>query len=280
MPQPLMPKATAVWLVDNTALSFEQVADFCGLHALEVQGIADGEVAVGIVGLDPIANGQLTREEIARCEADPRARLELSKTNIPQPRRRTKGARYTPVSKRGDRPNAIAWILKFHPEVSDSQLQKLLGTTKATINAVRDRSHWNAQHIKPQDPVSLGICSQIDLDAVVRLARERRDAKLRKEGIEPAPQPAISPELAGMAVPEEDLGESGLTAGDIANLETPEDSREAAAAVFSDMGGEDGMDEDPGAGENEAEQPEDEALAEEDGREHPDTGEQAGRYGE
>lgn len=239
MPQPLMPKATAVWLVDNTALTFEQVAEFCGLHALEVQGIADGEVAVGIVGLDPIANGQLTREEIARCEADSNARLELTKLNIPQPRRRTKGARYTPVSKRGDRPNAIAWILKFHPEVPDSQIQKLLGTTKATINAVRDRSHWNSQHIKPQDPVSLGICSQIDLDGVVRTALQRREAKLRKEGIEPPPRSleGLVDDQAEEAPGPED---GGFSAEDLDSIESPEDSREAAEAVFADLGTDDG----------------------------------------
>lgn len=245
MPRPLMPKATAVWLIDNTALTFQQVADFCGLHTLEVQGIADGEVAVGIVGLDPIANGQLTREEIARCEADPNARLELTKTDIPQPRRRTRGARYTPVSKRGDRPNAIAWILKFHPEVSDSQIQKLLGTTKATINAVRDRTHWNAQNIKPQDPVSLGICSQIDLDAVVRTARERRDARLRREGIEPeSAAPDYGLELDDEAGLEEEAETGGFEAP-----ETPEDSREAAEAMFSGLGG----------GEDEAEEDEEES---------------------
>lgn len=239
MPQPLMPKATAVWLVDNTALTFEQVAEFCGLHALEVQGIADGEVAVGIVGLDPIANGQLTREEIARCEADGKARLELTKLNIPQPRRRTKGARYTPVSKRGDRPNAIAWILKFHPEVPDSQIQKLLGTTKATINAVRDRSHWNSQHIKPQDPVSLGICSQIDLDGIVRTALQRREAKLRKEGVEPPPPPSLEGLAEDQADDLDAAGGDSFSADDLDSVETPEDSREAAEAVFADFGTED-----------------------------------------
>ena len=243
MPQPLMPKATAVWLIDNTALTFEQVAEFCGLHVLEVQGIADGEVAIGIVGLDPIANGQLSRAEIARCEKDRTARLNLIKTDIPQPARRTRGARYTPVSKRGDRPNAIAWMLKFHPEISDSQIQKLLGTTKATINAIRDRSHWNAQNIKPQDPVSLGICSQIDLDTVVRTARERREAKLRKEGIDPTTAAELHPlpqpeDLLGEAAAGDPLAEPVLpqpAPADEGAAESPEETREAAEAVFADL---------------------------------------------
>src|SRR5580698_9243339 len=164
MRAPLMPKATAVWLVENTALTFEQIADFCGLHPLEVKGIADGEVAIGIVGLDPVANGQLTRAELERVAGNPAARLKLEESAVPMPKARGKGARYTPVSKRQDRPDAIAWLLKFHPEVTDAQIQKLLGTTKATIAAIRERSHWNAPNIKPRDPVSLGICTQIELD--------------------------------------------------------------------------------------------------------------------
>jgi hypothetical protein len=174
MTLPLMPKATAVWLIENTTLTFEQVAVFCGLHPLEVKGIADGEVATGIVGLDPTGNGQLARDEIARGEADPNVRLEMAKTSTPIPKARTRGARYTPVSKRQDRPDAIAWIVKFHPEISDAQIQKLLGTTKTTIGAVRDRSHWNHQNIKPRDPVSLGICSQMDLDRTVAVAQKKK----------------------------------------------------------------------------------------------------------
>ncbi|MEQ8346097.1 MAG: DUF1013 domain-containing protein [Sneathiellaceae bacterium] len=255
MPQPLMPKATAVWLIDNTALTFEQVAEFCGLHVLEVQGIADGEVAVGIVGLDPVANGQLSRNEIARCESDKSARLSLIKTDIPQPRRRTRGARYTPVSKRGDRPNAIAWMLKFHPEISDSQIQKLLGTTKATINAIRDRSHWNAQNIKPQDPVSLGICSQIDLDGVVRAARERREAKLRKEGIDPGEVADLAPLPEPEALLDDPLSEPVPEPRTVPEPPaTAEDRREAAEAMFSESqppadDGED-MADDPSSGES------------------------------
>jgi hypothetical protein len=173
MALPLMPKATAVWLVENTALSFEQIADFCGLHPLEIQAIADGEVASGIVGLDPVANGQLTRGELDRCEADPDARLKLIITDYPQPRAKPKGARYTPVSKRQDRPDAIAWILKHHPELSDPQICKLIGTTKPTIQSVREKTHWNAANIKPRNPVTLGLCTEPELEKVVALARPR-----------------------------------------------------------------------------------------------------------
>lgn len=167
MPLPLMPKATAVWLVENTALSFDQIAAFCGLHKLEVQAIADGEVAVGMVGLDPVANGQLTKEEIERCERDPAARLRLLQQDLPQPVPRSKGPRYTPVTKRGDKPDAISWLLKTHPELSDAQICRLIGTTKPTIQAVRDKTHWNAQNIKPRHPVQLGLCTQRELDEVL-----------------------------------------------------------------------------------------------------------------
>lgn len=173
MALPLMPKATAVWLVENTALSFEQIADFCGLHPLEVQAIADGEVATGIVGLDPIANGQISKGELERCEADADLRLKLNITDYPQPRQKAKGARYTPVSKRQDRPDAIAWLLKHHPELSDAQLSKLIGTTKPTIQSVREKTHWNATNIKPRNPVTLGLCTELDLEKAVALARPR-----------------------------------------------------------------------------------------------------------
>lgn len=183
MPHPLMPKATAVWLVENTSLTFEQIADFCGLHMLEVKGIADGEVAQGIKGMDPVATGQVTREDIARCQADPNARLTLLQpTQAPQ--RPRKGPRYTPVSRRQDRPDAIAWLVRHHPELSDSQIGKLLGTTKPTIQAVRERTHWNTANIKPVDPVTLGLCSQIELDEAVRAAAAR---KAREEGAQPEP---------------------------------------------------------------------------------------------
>jgi len=170
---PMMPKATAVWLVDNTTLTFEQVAAFCGLHPLEVQAIADGEVAAGMAGLDPIANDQLTAEEIARCEKDPKARLVLLESDMPLPTPRAKGARYTPVSKRQDKPDGIAWLLRTFPELSDAQIGKLLGTTKPTITAIRERSHWNAPNIRPRDPVDLGLCARGELDEAVQKARQR-----------------------------------------------------------------------------------------------------------
>ena len=173
MAHPLMPKAKAVWLVDNTKLTFEQVATFCGLHELEVQAIADDEVATGMQGLDPIAAGELTAEEIARCEADPVESLKISKSDVPEARAKRKGARYTPVSKRQDRPNAIAWLIKNYPELSDAQISKLVGTTKPTINSIRDRSHWNTPNITPQNPVGLGLCKGNELERLVAIARAR-----------------------------------------------------------------------------------------------------------
>ena len=174
MPLPLMPKATAVWLVENTALSFEQIAAFTGMHELEIKAIADGEVAIGIVGVSPVAGGQLSQEELERAEKDPKVRLKINKTDIPLPKARSKGARYTPVSKRQDRPDAIAWLLKHHPELTDAQISRLIGTTKPTILSVRDRSHWNAQNIKPQNPVTLGLCTEPELEKVVAIARRRQ----------------------------------------------------------------------------------------------------------
>lgn len=173
MAHPLMPKATAVWLVDNTTLTFKQIADFCGLHELEVQAIADGDVAIGMQGTDPVKTGAVTTEELARCEQSADAVIQMAKVNIPQPKARQKGARYTPVSKRGDRPNAIAWLLKSYPELSDAQVSKLIGTTKPTISAIRDRTHWNSTNIKPENPVSLGLCSSVDLEKLVAVARAR-----------------------------------------------------------------------------------------------------------
>jgi len=166
-----MPKATAVWLVEHTTLTFEQIAGFCGLHSLEIQAIADGEVATMMQGLDPIVNGQITPEEIARCEKDPRERLKLASTAHPAVSSRAKGPRYTPVSKRQDKPDAIAWLVKNHPELSDAQVSRLIGTTKPTIAAIRDRSHWNSTNIKPRHPVSIGLCSQSDLEQAVLRAR-------------------------------------------------------------------------------------------------------------
>ncbi|MGX1308866.1 hypothetical protein AB7M35_003624 [Amorphus suaedae] len=164
---PLMPKATAVWLVDNTSLSFEQIAAFCKLHPLEVKAIADGDAAQGIKGLDPIQTGQLTREEIDRAEKDPAHKLDLAISKVRVPETKKRAPRYTPVSKRQDRPNAILWLLRNHPEVKDAQIIRLVGTTKSTIQAIRDRSHWNSQNLQPADPVTLGLCTQIELDLEV-----------------------------------------------------------------------------------------------------------------
>ena len=198
MALPLMPKATAVWLVDNTALTFDQIAEFCGLHPLEVQGVADGEVAIGIVGLDPIATGQLTAEAIKEAEADPGRKLEMAETTVPKPAARAKGPRYTPVAKRQDRPNAISWLLRYHPELSDGQIAKLVGTTKPTINSIRDRTHWNINNIKLEDPVSLSMCTQLELDTAVTKALQRQretrepraERKLRRESEAAAPRQA------------------------------------------------------------------------------------------
>ena len=192
MSLPLMPKATAVWLVDNTTLTFEQIAAFCGMHELEIQAIADGEVAIGIQGQDPIVNGQLTAEEIARCVADEDARLQLAKPSIPLPSSKQKGARYTPVSKRQDRPDAISWLVKNYPELSDANISKLIGTTKPTIVAVREKSHWNAANIKPQNPVSLGLCSESDLEKIVTIARAKAGTT-RASAKDQAPAAATPP---------------------------------------------------------------------------------------
>lgn len=184
--KPLMPKATAVWLVENTSLTFDQVAEFCGLHNLEVKGIADGDVAQGIKGMDPIASGQLSREEIKRGETDPDYRLRLAESKVEIPPVKTKrGPRYTPVSRRQDRPNAVMWLLRNHPELKDSQIIRLVGTTKPTIAAIRDRTHWNATNLAPQDPVTLGLCSQIDLDAEVAKASKRAAQERQAAGLPP-----------------------------------------------------------------------------------------------
>lgn len=195
----LMPKATAVWLVDNTSLTFEQIADFCGLHPLEVRGIADGDVARDIRGADPLVNGQLTREELDRAQADDSYRMkaivsrhaELLKTNKPAPK-------YTPVSRRQDRPDAISWFVRNHPEVTDAQIAKLLGTTKSTIESVRNRTHWNSANIKPVDPVTLGLVGQLQLDEIVRKAADKKardDAKKGGAAIQPVEAEPAEPEF-------------------------------------------------------------------------------------
>lgn len=180
---PLMPKATAVWLVENTSLTFDQIAEFCHLHVLEVKGIADGDVAHGIKGMDPISSGQLTREEIQRGTDDTKYLLKLSEPKVEIPEVKTKkGPKYTPVSRRQDRPNAILWLLRQHEELKDSQIMRLVGTTKPTIESIRERTHWNSPNLQPMDPVTLGLCSQTDLDREVqkaarRVERERKVAE-------------------------------------------------------------------------------------------------------
>ncbi len=173
----LMPKATAVWLVDNTSLTFEQIADFCKLHPLEVKAIADGESALTIKGLDPVTTSQLTREEIERAEADPAVRLKMADPKVRVPgATKHKGPRYTPVSRRQDRPNAILWLLRNHAELKDAQIMRLVGTTKSTIQGIRERTHWNAASLSQLDPVTLGLCSQIDLDFEVQRASKEKPA--------------------------------------------------------------------------------------------------------
>jgi len=200
---PLMPTATAVWLVEKTALSFDQIADFCRLHPLEVKAIADWDAAQGIKGIDPIATGQLTRDEIEKGEADTGYRLHLAdpKVRLPEAKKK-KGPRYTPVSRRQDRPNAILWLLRNHPELKDAQVMRLVGTTKSTIQQIRERTHWNSAGLQPMDPVTLGLCSQIDLDfEVQRAAKDRPQVQPAEAGstllpaeVTTAPEPFTAPE--------------------------------------------------------------------------------------
>jgi len=178
MAKPIMAKATAVWLVDNTTLSFKQIADFCGPHELEVQGIADGDVAGGVRGFDPVANNQLTAEEIKAGEENPMHKLKLKFNAAAQGEEKRRGPRYTPLSKRQDRPNSILWLVKFHPELSDGQIAKLVGTTKPTIQSIRERTHWNIANMQPIDPVALGLCKQTELDAAVQKAAKNREANM------------------------------------------------------------------------------------------------------
>ena len=197
----LMPKATAVWLVDNSSMTFDQIADFCGLHPLEVKGIADGEVARDIRGADPISNGQLTREELDAAQANPKYRMRAQKSRhaeLLKPQK--KAPRYTPVSRRQDRPDAIAWFVRNHPEITDAQIAKALGTTKATIDQVRNRTHWNSTNIKPVDPVSLSLIGQLELDSIVRKAAEKktRDDAKRAANEPDGPSLRTTSEMADM----------------------------------------------------------------------------------
>ncbi len=209
---PLMPKATAVWLVENTSLTFEQIASFCKLHPLEVKGIADGEVAAGIKGHDPITSGQLTREEIAAAEAEEKRQLQLavSKVRLPGPSRK-RGARYTPLSRRQDRPNAILWLVRNHPELKDAQIMRLAGTTKTTLQAIRDRTHWNSAALTTTDPVTLGLCSQIDLDLEVNRAAKDRPPAEEDRGQTLVPSEVTTRETPNEPVSEADVfGNSGV----------------------------------------------------------------------
>ncbi|GJM02737.1 MAG: hypothetical protein DHS20C08_12380 [Rhodomicrobium sp.] len=226
---PLMPKATAVWLVDNTSLTFDQIAEFCGLHVLEVKGIADGDVAHGIKGMDPISSGQLSREEIARAQRDSSYRLKLSvsKVEIPEIKRK-RSPRYTPVSRRQDRPNAILWLLKRHPELKDSQIMRLVGTTKPTIEAIRERTHWNSTNLQPMDPVTLGLCTQIDLDAAVKRAARRLEREAKERGDEP-----VEPEKAGTLLPS---GETMETSSAEPAAEAPQADADVEVTVESVFG--------------------------------------------
>jgi uncharacterized protein len=209
---PLMPKATAVWLVENTSLTFDQIAEFCKLHPLEVKGIADGEVATGIKGYDPISTGQLGREEIAKAENDPDYRLHLLVSKVRAPEfKKSRGARYTPLSRRQDRPNAVLWLLRNHPELKDAQIMRLVGTTKHTLQSIRERTHWNSANLQPMDPVTLGLCSQIDLDFEVNRAAKDRPKTEETGGqtlvsaeittARPAPAPSSQLEVFGVPKP-------------------------------------------------------------------------------
>ena len=229
---PLMPKATAVWLVDNTTLTFRQIADFCGLHELEVSGIADGEVAIGIKGLDPVGNGQLTAADIKRCEEDPVARLRLLKSDA-APVQKRKGPRYTPVSKRQDRPSAIAWLVRYHPELEDSQIGKLVGTTKPTIQSIRSRTHWNIANIQPVDPVALGLCKQVDLDAAVRKAAEKK-AKAQQSVPTPEERISLMSTDQSLMAPEEPAVPHRLAEFQNFSLDDPRDNEEEEAGAHLD----------------------------------------------
>lgn len=179
-----MPKATASWLVDNTALTFDQIADFCGLHPLEVQALADGDVNTGIMGANPIQNGELTQEEIARCEKNVNAKLKMQKNDLPKPRARSKGPRYTPVTKRAEKPGAIAHLLKKHPELADVQIAKLVGSTKPTVDAIRNKLHPQSSSLKPVDPVSIGLCTADELEKALRRATRRIERLAKGEKVE------------------------------------------------------------------------------------------------
>ena len=228
MTKPLMSKATAVWLVDNTTLSFRQIADFCGMHELEVQGIADGDVATGVKGFDPVSNNQLDPIEIERGQKDPEYKLKLKFNQSAVGEEKRRGPRYTPLSKRQDRPAAILWLVKFHPELSDGAIGKLVGTTKPTILAIRERTHWNISQITPIDPVALGLCRQTELDAAVQAVARKKAS----EGVimsDDERRKLVSTEQS-LGMPDEPKMPSGLAA--FTRVDKPK--REEKAADFSD----------------------------------------------
>src|ERR1700674_3175571 len=227
---PLMPKATAVWLVENTALSFDQVAEFCKLHPLEVKAIADGDSAQGIKGLDPILTGQLSRDEIEKGVADPTYRLKLldPKVRLPETKKK-KGPRYTPVSRRQDRPNAILWLVRNHPELKDSQIMRLVGTTKSTIQAIRERTHWNSTNLTPLDPVTLGLCSQIDLDLEVQRAAKEKPVPIEAQGVTLLP--------ASVTTAPKDEPEPEPFGGDTKPLPKKKEEPIDVDSVFAKLGG-------------------------------------------
>ncbi len=237
MNKPIMAKATAVWLVDNTTISFKQIADFCGLHELEVQGIADGDVAAGVKGFDPITNNQLTQEEIDAAEKDPLHKLKLKFNAAAVGEEKRRGPRYTPLSKRQDRPASILWLVKFHPELSDGQISKLVGTTKPTIQSIRERTHWNSSNRQPIDPVALGLCKQSELDAAVQKAatkkakegevmsdEERRKLVSTEQSLEGEPEPKIPTAISGLET---------FTLGDNPEDEEKEDDLPDADSFFN-----------------------------------------------
>jgi len=254
--KPLMPKATAVWLVENTSLTFDQIAAFCGLHVLEVKGIADGDVAQGIKGLDPVTSGQLTRDEIAGAERDPTHELHLAEPKVVVPPTPTKkGPRYTPVSRRHDRPNAVLWILRNHPELKDSQIMRLVGTTKPTIAQIRDRTHWNTPNLTPQDPVTLGLCLQTDLDNEVQKAARRleREQKETQKGMEKAGTLLPTDETTAVASAEQPTAEIIAPVAEEARQETPEEEQARVFAKLQKMSGdEEKSDQEEKSGEEES----------------------------
>ena len=233
--KPLMPKATAVWLVDNTSLTFEQIADFCGLHPLEVKGIADEDVAKGIKGQDPVSTGQLSREQIEDAEKNPKSRLKMAPPKHKMPAvKQKKAPRYTPVSKRQDKPDAVYWILRNHPEFTDADIVKLIGTTKATIQKIRERSHWNATNIKAVDPVTLGLCSQLELDLAVTRAAAKRDRALKRAAKKGDTLKPIAETTAGMHVSNEKAVADAKAEDDAADADHSSDDYKLSAELEQD----------------------------------------------